>query len=649
LTPLLRAVWVAAVATLLQPAGAAAQGGERIVDFESRIEVHADATMSVTETITVVSAGRKIKRGIYRDFPTTYRDRNGRTVIVGFEVLEIRRDGRPEPYRLSTLANGVRVHIGDRNVFIPHGEHSYTIVYRTDRQLGFFEAFDEFYWNVTGNGWDFPIEQARAFVTLPEGAEVLDSTGYTGRQGERGQDFIRLSAPGGADIAFATTRRLSPREGFTIAVSWPKGFVAEPTQIDKLGYLLRDNADSAVGAVGLLVVLLYYLAAWHKVGRDPEKGTIIPKYAPPKGISPAAARYLMRTTFDDKAFTAAIMSLAVKGHIRIVEDGDGGFSLYRQEFGGDPLSRGEKAVFRKMFGDGRGKLVLERDNHATLQSAHKALRSTLRTDFEQTYFLRNTWFFVPGLAITAITIVAAAGLATQLGTVLVVGALGAVLCLIGYIVWRGALAALRRELTSIRSLMGVAMPAAFLVAFFSFAPSGLFDFFDASVPVAAVPLLAIIVLNFVFYHLLKAPTRLGRRVMDKIEGFELYLSVAEKDRMNLLNPPEHTPELFEKFLPYALALGVEQAWSEGFADVLSAASRDPERDGHDGYHPHWYSGRSFRSDRIGSFSSGLAGGLSSAIASASTPPGSSSGMSGGGFSGGGFSGGGGGGGGGGGW
>ena len=83
-------------------------------------------------------------------------------------------------------------------------------------------------------------------------------------------------------------------------------------------------------------------------------------------------------------------------------------------------------------------------------------------------------------------------------------------------------------------------------------------------------------LNALFYHLLKAPTLSGRKIMDQIEGFKLYLSVAEKDRLNLLNPPEKTPALFEKYLPYALALDVENAWSEQFAEVLARAGTESQ-------------------------------------------------------------------------
>jgi uncharacterized membrane protein len=127
-------------------------------------------------------------------------------------------------------------------------------------------------------------------------------------------------------------------------------------------------------------------------------------------------------------------------------------------------------------------------------------------------------------------------------------------------------------------------------------------------------------------------------MLDKIEGFKQYLSVAERERLNLLNPPERTPALFEKYLPYALALGVEQAWSEQFSDVLAAAGSDGQA-----YAPLWYSGTGWSDSNISDFSSSLGGSLTGAIASSSTAPSSSSGSGGGGSSGGGGGGGGGGG------
>ncbi|MDD2866772.1 MAG: DUF2207 domain-containing protein, partial [Candidatus Omnitrophica bacterium] len=125
------------------------------------------------------------------------------------------------------------------------------------------------------------------------------------------------------------------------------------------------------------------------------------------------------------------------------------------------------------------------------------------------------------------------------------------------------------------------------------------------------------------------------------EGFRMYLSVAEKDRLNILNPPEKTPQLFEKYLPYALALDVEVEWAEQFADVFRRLHETQTV-----YVPVWYAGAGWSERGIAGFTSHLSSSFSHAVVASSTPPGSSSGSYSGG---GGFSGGGGGGGGGGGW
>jgi len=154
-----------------------------------------------------------------------------------------------------------------------------------------------------------------------------------------------------------------------------------------------------------------------------------------------------------------------------------------------------------------------------------------------------------------------------------------------------------------------------------------------------------IVLSFLtmafFAIIMKRPTIRGRKLLDEMLGFKDFLEIAEKDELNLRNPPAKTPELFEALLPYALALGVDQQWSERFAGVL-AAIRNPDGSA---YSPSWYNGK-WNSSNLSKTTKSLSSGLSSAVGSSVSPPGSSSGFSGGG---GGSSGGGGGGGGGGGW
>jgi uncharacterized membrane protein len=148
-------------------------------------------------------------------------------------------------------------------------------------------------------------------------------------------------------------------------------------------------------------------------------------------------------------------------------------------------------------------------------------------------------------------------------------------------------------------------------------------------PLSVALLGASLIVIVVFFFLMKAPTRLGRRALDQIEGFKQYLEIAEKDELNLRNPPEKTPALFEQFLPYALALSVEQAWAEKFANAFERLKATTGQ----AYQPVWYHG-AWDAGHIGRSMTGLTamtGSLGTAIASSATPPGSSSGSGGGGW------------------
>jgi uncharacterized membrane protein YgcG len=618
---------------LLTGAAPAAAQSERILDFQSVIAVHPDASMTVTEHITVRATGREIKRGIIRDFPTTYRDRLGNTVTVGFDVSEVLRGGHPEPYHTQRVSNGVKIFIGQKDVFLKPGVHTYTIRYRVDRELGFFKDFDELYWNVTGNGWTFPIDKAEAIIALPPKAKILRYAAYTGYQGDQGHDVT--VQPGEHDIVFKTTRGLAPKEGLTVAVAWPKGVVHEPSGQEKMGFLLQDNMAMALGLLWLMALLGYYLWVWNRVGRDPATGTIIPLYTPPSGFSPAGVRYLSRMGYDDKAFAAAVVDLAVKGAVLIQEDG-GDYTLVRRDAPKQALSRGEDLIATQLF-LGKGSIKLENKNHTKIRAAIDALKKSLKTELEKIYFVTNSGYLTPGIVITllgaAFVILTArdrmaAGFGALWLTIWTVGCY--FLAVTVYTKWKAARSG------GLWKFLGALLTTLFALPFFIGEIFGVVMISSAvSIPAAAT-LAAMAFLNALFYHLLKAPTLAGRKIMDQIEGFKLYLSVAEKDRLNLLNPPEKTPELFEKYLPYALALDVENAWSEQFSEVLAQAGTEAQP-----YTPLWYSGSSWDRFNTSRFSDSLGSSFASAISSSSSAPGSSSGSGGGGSSGGGGGGGGG--------
>ena len=216
-------LWISLCSLLVAPFSAAS-ASEVIRDFHSDITVHEDASMTVRETIRVISEGIQIRHGIYRDFPITYEDTLGNRYKVGFTILDIQRDGAPEPYHMEDIANGKRIYIGNKDMLVSSGEHTYTIAYKTTRQIGFFQDHDELYWNVTGNGWEFPIQKASASVILPGDAlhNVISAEAYTGPQGSQGRDFETSTGPL-RSVEFRTTRTLNAREGLTIVVAWPKG------------------------------------------------------------------------------------------------------------------------------------------------------------------------------------------------------------------------------------------------------------------------------------------------------------------------------------------------------------------------------------------------------------------------------------------
>jgi uncharacterized membrane protein YgcG len=631
-------LFVLAVIGLVGPAKASQP--ERILDFRSEIRVHRDGSMTVTENIRVVCAGQQIKRGIFREIPTKYKDRYGNRIKVGFEVLRILRDGHPEGYHIKELSNGKSVYIGQENVFLKPGEYTYTLTYKTNRQLGFFKDFDELYWNVTGNGWDFVIDNAEAVVALPPGAEIMKTAGYTGRFGKKGQEF-ETSLDEQGNIVFTTTRRLLPREGLTIAVAWPKGIVIEPTILEKLDYIWKGNRSAAVGVTGLVVLLVFYVFAWFKVGKDPEKGTIIPLFSPPKRVSPASTRLIMRMgSPDDKLFAVAVVNMAVKGYLTIKEDEDGEFTLEKTGAAEACLSGGEAKIARKLFGF-MDRIKLEQSNHDKIGGAKRELQKYLMKDVRNKYIILNSGYFLMGLALTIMAVVGIVLGARDLGLAIFMA-----VWLSGWTfacfflglkvirAWRGLASSGRFTMRPNAGAVGATL---FAIPFFAGEGFGLWAFSTAVSPLAAAIFVLIIFVNALFYHLLKAPTLSGRRFMDEVEGYRLYLSVAEQERLNILNPPEKTPDLFEKHLPYALALDVEHEWSEQFASVLAAAASDGA------YRPSWYAGRSWRTGDMSGFASSLGKSFTGAISSASTAPGSSSGSGGGGFSGGGGGGGGGGG------
>jgi uncharacterized membrane protein YgcG len=553
---------------------------EQILDYDIDVQIREDASLDVTEHITVRAEGSQIRRGIYRDFPTRYRDRYGNRVVVDLQVLEVQRNGKPEPWFTERVSNGVRINTGNDNFLPVPAEHTFTLRYRTTRQLGFFADHDELYWNAIGTGWIFRIDRGHVEVSLPKPVppQQMSVEAYTGYQGAKGTDYqAEVSGPG--EARWELMRPLMPQEGLTIVVTFPKGVIAAPTGQQRARWLLKDNRGVLVALAGLVLLIIYCVREWSRVGRDPRQGVVIARYEPPAGETPASLRYVRRMGYDMRCFSSEVLSLAVAGCVRIAREK----GFFKDEWslertGANPpfaLRESQRTLLDKLFPGGKQTLELKKTNASTVSGARNAHSRTLDSEAHPRYFKRN------GTSIFKAFLIA--------------GASGA-------------------------------------IAFWIAAGDGI----PAIVVVSA--LMVVTVIAFAF--LVRAPTPAGRALMDEIEGLKLYLSVAERDELARMQGPDGPPALdakrYEMLLPYAVALDVEDAWTEKFsAAVGAAAAAEATRN------IGWYHGSSF--NNLSSLSQAVGSSLTSQIASSSSPPGSSSGSGGGGSSGGGGGGGGGGG------
>jgi uncharacterized membrane protein YgcG len=627
-----------ALAALTLPQAAAAE--ERILAFDSQIAIAKDGSLDVTERIRVNVENVVINHGIFRDFPTRYKAPGGRRVKVDFTLLDTSLDGQSEENHVETLSNGVRIKIGSADRIVPQGEHEYLIHYRATRMLGRFDGYDELYWNVTGNGWDFPIDQATATITLPSPARFGQRAAYTGPQGSTEQaGQVTAEAPG--SVSFAATRPLYSREGLTVAVAFPKGVVDEPSDRTRLGWFLTDSLPPIAGIAGLAAILGYLFYAWRKAGRDPRPGTVVPLFSPPDDLSPAAMRYIVEQKLDNRAFAASLVDAAVKGHVRLVEEDKGFFRsnerrIERQELpDAKPLYGPEQRSLNALVRPDDA-IVMEQENHEEFSAAKRALSEDFKQAYDGKMFLRNYgWIgaavviFLAAVWLAAGAVVWAEGATTKL--LVLLSAAGMIIAALLFHAAPNDKSAGRCLLHLIAAVVGgIAVVIAFPVL-----PDALNT--GNWIPVA-IPLIGFPFVVSCFWWM-SAPTTEGRGVLDRIAGFKQYLSITEQDRLDRMQAPKDSLQLFERYLPYAIALGVENRWADRYTGLLAAAAAAPGAS--QGFY--WYSGSSSPWTDTGGFVDSLGSSLASTISSASTAPGSSSGSGGGGSSGGGGGGGGGGG------
>src|SRR6266481_2450762 len=477
----------------------------RIENFHSETVVMPDGTIDVSENIQAHFIGGPW-HGLYRTIPVEYVTPQGLNYTLFLDVKRVTdASGRTLKYESSRER-----HYRKLKIYVPDADNStrkISIEYSVSDALRFFEDHDELYWNVTGDEWDIPIQAASARIILPEGTTNIRANVFTGAYRSRAQNADVDIAGNGVEVRTREPLRL--HEGLTVAVAFDKGFVREPTAAGKLALFFRSNWPLGIPIAAFAA--MFYL--WWTRGRDPRLRPIAAQYEPPDQLTPGEVGTLVDNSADMRDVTASIVDLAVRGYIVIEEhqrdrmlglmhDKDYNFIVQKERAEWAKLKPHEQALLEGIFTTGAvGESVsmssLENHFYTNLPGIKSNIFSTLVADG---YYSRR-----PDTVRSAYI-----GVGVVVGLLIVFGGL------------------------KIASSQGMA-PLAIVIA---------------------GALTGLIICGFGWF--MPAHTEQGARALEGVLGFEDFLVHVESDRFNRTIK---TPEMFEKFLPFAMALGVEKNWS----------------------------------------------------------------------------------------
>jgi Predicted membrane protein (DUF2207) len=547
----------------------------KIEKFSAELFVQPDSTLDVTETIEVNFIG--VWHGLYRTIPVEYVTPQGFNTSL-FVKFDGATDAAGQKLKVESSRQG---HYLKWKIYVDDAtdvDRTIRLHYQVRNGLKFFEDHDELYWNVTGDEWDVPVGDASAQILLPSGVTGVRTNEFTGSYRSRGQDAEVTTEDNTVEVSM--TRPLSFHEGLTIVVGWDKGFVNEPSRSDLIGQFLASNWPIFIPIP--IFLIMFWL--WATRGRGPRAGPIAVQYAPPDGMSPAEAGTLVDESAAMRDITATIVDLAVRGYIVIEEKEKSGllgllhnkeyvFHLKKSPKEWAGLKPHELLLLAGIFSNG---LLTDVELSSLQNEFYKNLPNIKNGIFdelmERGYFLHRPDYVRSGFVGGGIVI-------------------GVFFFLVG-------------------------------------------NWLSQKTGVAVLPFLVAAILSggiiVGFGWFMAARTSVGAKALAGVLGFEDFLTHVEADHMDRVS---QTPETFEKFLPFAMALGVEKKWVGAFRNIYSQP-------------PSWYQGGSYNGGfyplMFISSLDNMTTRASSVMASAPRSSGGS-GFGGGGFSGGGMGGGGGGG------
>ena len=583
--------WGLLLATLLLLAVPLFARSWKVARFDARYTMGDDGTVLVEEEIHPSFEGTF--NGILREIPVEYPGPDGTAYKLFLKVDSV-TDETGQKIRFQQSTRAERTSDGAWHQFLvlkifaggTDTERTVRISYRASNAVRFFKDHDEFYWNVTGNDWKVPIESASAFVALPSAAAgQVKAQAFTGAFGSREQAAV--TSIDGSNISVDSSQPLPPRSGLTIDVYIPKGVLREPSWFTRYVVWFVGGNPGALLPVWAFAVMF---GLWFWKGRDPDPGiSVAPMYEPPKGLTPAEAGTLLSDDIESRDITSTLIDLAVKGYLKIIETEDKVLFIKHKDYTlrlmkprseWQNLAAHELEVLNNIFPE----VTAEETTLSSLKNRFYVALPSIRQEIMDLLKSKELYSTDPesakGLAMVGVLVIALPFLWLQLTGAIRLG---------------------------------------------------------NSLTVLGISVLLTVLIVFLFGRQLSAKTVRGARTLVECLGFKEFMTRVDGDRIKRM-----PPDTFERFLPYAMAFGVEQHWAKAFQGLIT----EP---------PSWYVGSGYGTpgmmwtpllftNAMSSFSSSAYESFSAAPQASSSGSGFGDGGSsggGGGFSGGGFGGGGG--------
>jgi uncharacterized membrane protein len=481
-----------------------------INQFHSDVMIQQDSSVIIKETLDVEF--HQARHGIYREIPFEYQDEFGKMITTPTRVLSVTdKSGKPLKYRVEKTGSVVNIRIGDAKRYVER-RWTYMVTYEVENAILFFKGHDELYWNVTGNYWKAPIEEASATVSLTtkDKSKNLMIKGYEGVQGSREECGYETYGELGK---FYTKRSLKVGEGLTIAFGWDKGLVFPPTSWKKFMWAMNPGENW----IFLLPVFsfIFMLSLWNQKGRDPKvRESVTVMYEPPKvdnnPLIPAEAGTLIDEKLDPRDITASIVGLAVRGYIKIEETKKEGlifdskdYYLKRVKGPDEHLTSFERELMEDLLPAYRpGTLVSELKNkfYTNLPRLKRMIYGDL---ISKKYFLSNP-------------------------------------------------ETVRNSYITVAFVLSVFLIGGLMIFLQNSGFRSVFVGILTGIPI------------FAFGKAMPAKTRAGATAYMDILGFQEFMNRAEKDQLERMGDKN----LFSKFLPYAIALDVADNWAKAFEGIF---------------------------------------------------------------------------------